>query len=67
MKNSDIFFYPGKVSADLVLSLFNTYAVEIDPGFYWAMSLLLAIWVWSWVGRIGIAIIKKIFGFEPRR
>lgn len=67
VRNSDVFFYPGKVSADLVLSLFNTHATEFDPGLYWAMSLLLALWVWCWVLRIAIAIIKKTFGFEQRR
>lgn len=67
VRNSDIFFYPGTVSADLVLSLFNTQAVEIDPELYWVMSLVLALLVWSWVWRISIAIIKKTFGFEQRR
>ncbi len=67
MRNSDIFFYPGMVSAELVLSLFNMQGSEIDPGLFRVMSFFLTLFVWSWMWRIGIAIIKKSFGFEQRR
>ena len=67
MTNSEIFFYPGRLSASLILSLFDKTAFDFDPGLYWVMSLVLALLVWSWVWRIAIAIIKKTFGFESRR
>ncbi len=67
MRNSDIFFYPGMASAELVLSLFNMQGSEIDPGLFRVMSFFLALLVWSWMWRITMAIIKKTFGFEQRR
>jgi hypothetical protein len=67
MSNSHIFFYPGNKMADFVCSLFGTRTTEIDPELYWVISLLLTLFIWSYVLRICVAIIKKAFGFEPRR
>ena len=66
MSNSEIYFFPGKITTDFVLSILNMNVNSVNSDVYWIMSFFLALYFWSVVVRISIAAIKKATGFERR-
>jgi len=67
MTNSQIFFYPGIVLANFILSLFDTSPLSMDQGIYWLMGFICSLTFWGFALNISIAMIKKAFGFGPPR
>ena len=64
--NSELFFYPGRISVDFILTLLNTHPTNLDSGLYWFLSLIASVIIWSQIFSAATAVIKKIFGFGQR-
>jgi len=66
VSNREIFFYPGLIGADFAFSLFDLHRNSTYPGFFWLLSLLLALLFWGKLIQIAVAILRKVFKFEQR-
>ncbi|ODS24773.1 hypothetical protein AB835_01580 [Candidatus Endobugula sertula] len=63
MTTSEIFFYPGILLTNLLLSIFEFAPSDVDPALHWVLSLIMSLLVWNTVFNAAVAMIKKAAGF----